>query len=52
MRRWGFCTYWWYNVDGHDVKYEEHCAEYSKYRYYDYDANGEMVMAENETVLH
>ena len=45
-------TYWWYNVDGHDVKYEEHCAEYSKYRYYDYDANGEMVMAENETVLH
>ena len=47
-----FYTYWWYNVDGHDVKYEEHCAEYSKYRYYDYDANGEMVMAENETVLH
>ncbi len=45
-------TYWWYNVDGHDVKYEEHCSRYSKYRYYDYDANGEMQMSESETVLH
>lgn len=45
-------TYWWYNVDGHDVKYEEHHKEYSKYRYYDYDGNGDMVMAESETVLH
>lgn len=45
-------TYWWYNVDGHDIKYEEHCKQYSKYRYYDYDANGDMVMAESETVLH
>ena len=45
-------TYWWYNVDGHDVRYEEHRNEYSKYRYYDYDASGEMVMSESETVLH
>lgn len=45
-------TYWWYNVDGHDVRYEEHCSNYSKYRYYDYDASGELVMTEGETVLH
>lgn len=45
-------TYWWYNVDGHDVRYEEHHKEYSKYRYYDYDANGELQMSESETVLH
>lgn len=45
-------TYWWYNVDGHDVRYEEHHKEYSKYRYYDYDTNGELQMSESETVLH
>lgn len=39
-------TYWYYNVDGHDVKYEEYHPEYSKTRYYDYNENGELEMAE------
>ncbi len=47
-----FYTYWWYNIDGHDVKYEEHCKQYSKYCYYDYDANGELQMTEGKTVHH